>query len=112
MQADLFAETYPDAPGFRRVDTSVAAAEAVRPKAGFVRLLVLEALKTRPMTSIEIAGYIGLPYESTQPRTSELAAKGLIVDSGLRGKSRDPSKTAVVWRLATEDDADRSDKTA
>lgn len=102
QQADLFTEVYPDAPGYRNTDTSFAAAEAVKPKASTVRLMVLEALKTRPMTSIEIAGYIGMPFESTQPRTSELAAKGLIEDSGLRGKSRDPSKQAIVWRLVPD----------
>lgn len=99
MQADLFTETYPDEPGYRNTDTSFAAAEAVKPKASTVRLLVLEALKKRSMTSIEIAQYIGMPYSTCQPRTSELAAKGLIEDSGLRGKSRDPSKSAIVWRL-------------
>lgn len=30
MQADLFTDVYPSAPGFRRTDTSRAAAEAVK----------------------------------------------------------------------------------
>lgn len=99
MQADLFTDFYPDAPGFRRSDTSRAAAEAVKPKAGTVRLMVLEALRLRPMTSVEIADRLRLPYSTCQPRTSELRAKGLIEDSGARGESRDKSKLAIVWRL-------------
>lgn len=100
QQADLFTEVYPDAPGYRNTDTSFQAAEAVKPKAGVVRLMVLEALKVRPMTSIEIAQYIGLPYFTVQPRCAEARAKGLIEDSGARGPSRDESKLAIVWRLA------------
>lgn len=97
---DLFTDFYPQSPGFRRTDTSRAAAEAVKPKAATVRLMVLEALKRRPMTSIEIAEHLRLPYSTCQPRLSENAAKGLVEDSGARGRSRDPSKAAIVWRLA------------
>ena len=99
MQADLFTDFYPSAPGFRRTDTSRAAAEAVKPKAATVRLMVLEALKRRPMTSQELSEYLRLPFSTVQPRTAEGRAKGLIEDSGLRGPSRDPSKAAIVWRL-------------
>lgn len=99
MQADLFTDFYPNAPGFRRTDTSRAAAEAVKPKSATVRLMVLEALKLRPMTSVELARKLRLTFENTQPRTSELRAQGLIEDSGYRGPSRDPSKAAIVWRI-------------
>lgn len=101
MQADLFSDAYPDAPGWRKTDTSKAAALAMNPKAATVRLMVLEALKRRPMTSIEISEHLRLPYSTCQPRLSENAAKGLVEDSGKRGRSRDKSKSAIVWRLVT-----------
>lgn len=99
---DLFVNTYPNHPGFRDTDTSRAAAEAVKPKASYVQARVIEALKVRPMTSFEIAAHLRFPYERTQPRLSELSAKGLVQDSGARGISRDPTKTAIVWRLVQQ----------
>lgn len=97
---DLFIDIYPNHPGFRDTDTSRASAEAMKPRAATVRLMVLEALKLRPMTSQELADYLRLPFSTVQPRTAEGRAKGLIEDSGKRGRSRDPSKLSIVWRLA------------
>lgn len=79
---DLFGGVYPDAPGYRDTDTSKDAAEAVRPKVSQLRDMVIEALKIRPMTTLEIAHHHRQRYESLQPRTSELREKGLIEDSG------------------------------
>lgn len=107
----LFA-AYPTTPGYQGADTSKAAAEKVKPKAAWVRARVIDALTRQgPMTTVQIAAAIGLPYESVQPRTSESRALGLIEDSGARGPSRDPTKNAVVWRIATAPDAAKSDKT-
>lgn len=102
LHPDLFSGVYPDHPGYRDTDTSKAAAEAVKPKASWVQTKVLEALAVRPMTTLEIAAHHRLRYETCQPRTAELRAKGLIEDSGLRGISRDPTKAAIVWRIATK----------
>lgn len=99
MQDDLFTDFYPHSPGFRRTDTSRAAAEAVKPKASFLQAKVLEALAIRPMTTAQIARHLGYAFEAVQPRSSELRAKDLIEDSGARGPSRDKSKLAIVWRL-------------
>lgn len=96
---DLFVDTYPNHPGFRDTDTSRAAADAVKPKASYVQARVLEALKVRPMTSFEIAAHLRFRFETVQPRTAELRAKGLIEDSGARGISRDPTRKAIIWRL-------------
>ncbi len=95
-QRDLFGP-YPVTPGYAPTDTSKAAAKAVRPKVSWVREKVLEALE-RPGTAVQIARRLRLPYETIQPRTSELKAMGLIEDSGKRGPSRDPAKTAIIWR--------------
>lgn len=108
----LFA-SYPTTPGYQGADTSKAAADKVKPKAAWVRARVIDALTRQgPMTTVQIAAAIGLPYESVQPRTSESRALGLIEDSGLRGKSRDSSKSAIIWRITTAPDASKDDKTA
>ena len=100
-QSDLFG-TYPEAPGSKPVDTSIEAAAAIRPKVAYVREKVLEVLAIGPATAVQIARRTRLPYETVQPRTSELKRMGLIEDSGRRGQSRDPAKTAIVWRLVRE----------
>jgi len=93
---------YPDAPAFRPVDTSRKAAEAVASKAAVLRERVLVAIRAKPSTTHQIAKALGERYESVQPRTSELVAKGLIYDSGERGPSRDPTKRAIVWTAAAQ----------
>lgn len=98
---DLFEPSYPAAPGYRETDTSKTPADFVRPKLSVTRAKVIEALKVRPMTSFEIAAHHRARYESIQPRCAELRALGEIEDSGTRGISRDPTKTAIVWRLKT-----------
>lgn len=106
-QPDLFG-AYPDAPGWKRTDTSKAAAKAVKPKAAWVRARVIDALtRLGPMTTEQIRIAVGLPYETVQPRTSEARAQDLIHDSGARGPSRDPDKQSIVWAIgpATKTDA-------
>ncbi|MFY8143074.1 MAG: hypothetical protein ACOVMT_04225 [Caulobacter sp.] len=107
-QPDLFATAaarYPNHPGFRNETTSLDAARAVKPRAGHVRDKVMAALeKVGPMTAVQLAAHLGLPYETVQPRTSELSRKGQIEDSGRRGPSRDPAKLAIVWRATTASD--------
>lgn len=98
----LFA-SYPNTPGYQATDTSKAAADQVKPKATWVRARVIDALARQgPLTTMQIAEAVGLPYEAVQPRTSEARAQGLIEDSGIRGISRDPQKKAIVWRIVTK----------
>lgn len=96
---DIFGGVYPEAPGYRDTDTSQAAAEAIKPKVSVLRGMVLDALAVRPMTTMEIAHHCKQRYEGIQPRSSELKEMGLIEDSGERGISRDPRRSAIVWRL-------------
>lgn len=100
-QPDLFAgASYPDAPGYRNPTTSRDAAQAIRPKASCLREKVLATLKEHgPMTTVQLAAHLGWPYESLQPRTSELKAQDQIIDSGKRGPSRGPGKLAIVWAV-------------
>ena len=88
---------YPDQPGYKARTTSIAAAEGIAPKALSIRARVYDALKVRPMTPEEIAEIIGEPVHNTRPRLSELSAKGMVEDSGLRREAMG-GRQAIVWR--------------
>jgi hypothetical protein len=92
---------YPDAPGHRGVETSVEAAESMKPSLARLQKLVLDAIGSRAAlgaTADECAALLGLDRWSVQPRTSELRRKRLIVDSGLRRRN-ETRKNAIVWTL-------------
>lgn len=99
---DLFTyePPYPKTPGFQARDTSKAAANDMKARAPSIREQVLAAIRARPQASFEIAATIGVSYRSTQPRTSELAATGAIVDSGQRRTDPETGKQVIVWRTA------------
>ena len=97
-EAPASPDRYPNVPGHRRVSTSKEAADAVAPCAKTLQAMVLDALRRKPMTSWEVAKFLKVPFESAQPRTSELQALGLIEDSGDRGAARSPKRTAIRWR--------------
>ena len=90
---------YPDSPGHRHVDTSVAAAMALAPMLGRLQRMALEAIRDAGglgLTADELAARLGMDRWSIQPRTSELRRKGLIRDSGLR-RPNGTGKQAIVW---------------
>ena len=90
---------YPDAPGHRTVETSIAAADAIAPKLGRLQRMAEAAiLDAGPhgLTADELAARLDLDRWSIQPRTSELQSKGLIRDSGLRRRNGS-GKMAIVW---------------
>ena len=104
---------YPDAAGFQKTDTSREAAEAVSPTINERQRLVVEALRTwGPMTTVQVCERLGFLFHQLQPRLSECRALGLIEDSGLRGKSRDPKAKGIIWRITPAPDAAKSDKNA
>ncbi len=91
--------TYPDAPGHRNVDTSIAAADALAPKLGRLQRMAETAIRDaglHGLTADELAKRLDLDRWSIQPRTSELKRKGLIRDSGLR-RPNATGKRAIVW---------------
>jgi DNA-binding MarR family transcriptional regulator len=93
--------TYPDAPGHRNVDTSIAAAEALTPKLGRLQRMALEAIGeagTHGLTADELAARLQCDRWTIQPRTSELRRKGLIEDSGQR-RPNSTGKLAIVWAV-------------
>ena len=94
--------TYPDAPGHRNVDTSIAAAEALAPKLGRLQRMAEDAIRDAGwlgLTADELAVRLNMDRWSIQPRTSELKRKGLIRDSGQR-RPNCTGKKAIVWTVA------------
>lgn len=91
--------TYPDAPGHRNVETSIAAANALAPKLGRLQRLAHETIRAAGwlgLTADELAKRLEMDRYSIQPRTSELKRKGLIRDSGQR-RPNATGKQAIVW---------------
>lgn len=97
---------YPDSPGHRHIDTSIAAAEDLAPRLGRLQHQALSAIREAGwigLTADELAEVLGLERYTIQPRTTELRRKGLIEDSGQRRPNR-TGKRAIVWtasRLAS-----------
>ncbi|TIL42791.1 hypothetical protein [Mesorhizobium sp.] len=91
--------SYPNAPGHRNVETSIAAAETLAPKLGRLQRMAQAAIRdvgTHGLTADELAARLKLDRWSIQPRTSELKRKGLILDSGQR-RPNATGKLAIVW---------------
>jgi DNA-binding MarR family transcriptional regulator len=91
--------TYPDAPGHRNIDTSIAAANALAPKLGRLQRMAEAAIRDAGaygLTADELAERLDMDRYSIQPRTSELKRKGLIRDSGWR-RPNSTGKQAIVW---------------
>lgn len=90
---------YPDAPGHRNVETSIAAADALVPKLGRLQRMTQAAIRDAAehgLTADELAARLEMDRWSIQPRTSELKRKGLIRDSGQR-RPNATGKLAIVW---------------
>lgn len=102
-QPDLFEPSrYPNSPGHRNVDTSIAAAEAVKPKAATLRAGVLECLRKNPdgLTADECAVMMGETVLSVRPRVTELHKAPLrkIVPAGIK-RPNASGLMAKVWCL-------------
>lgn len=94
--------TYPNEPGHRGVDTSVAAANALKPRLSRLQLMAQRAIceaGAAGLTADELAVGLDMDRYSIQPRTSELKRKGVIRDSGKRRKNAS-GKTAIVWIIS------------
>lgn len=93
---------YPDAPGHRNVETSLAAANDLLPKLGRLQRMASAAIRDAGwigLTADELAARLDMDRWSIQPRTSELRRKGLIRDSGQR-RANATGKLAIVWIAA------------
>ena len=91
--------TYPDKPGHRNVDTSIAAADDLAPKLGRLQRMAEMTIRdagAHGLTADELSARLDMDRWSIQPRTSELRRKGLIRDSGQR-RPNGSGKLAIVW---------------
>jgi len=96
---------YPDTPGHRGIDTSIAAADTVAGVAGPLRRMVYKAVHEagyRGLTTDEIAAALRMPRYSVQPRTTELKHDQRICDSGRR-RPNVSGCNAIVWRATNLD---------
>jgi hypothetical protein len=92
---------YPNTPGFKGdLDTGRDAAKSFAPKAIPIRARVLAVIERRNASAEEVADEIGVHWQISRARCSELRAMGLIDDSGARGKGALGGKS-VVWRATT-----------
>lgn len=92
-------DMYPDSPGHRGVDTSIAAAEMMAGIAGPLRRMVYRVVHEagpRGLTTDEIAATLRMPRYSVQPRTTELKYDRRIRDSGRR-RANASGCNAIVW---------------
>ena len=94
------AETYPDAPHGRGTGSSVRAAIEIADLARTIRGKAERALRdlgSYGATAEELAGRLGYPRVSVQPRISELRAVGKGRKSGRRRRNPSSGKMAAVW---------------
>ncbi len=100
-QPDLF-PVYPDIPGARATDTSMAAADGIAEAAPLLRDRVLDLIEragSHGLTPDEAAIELELTPFTTRPRFSELASMGEIKDSDQRRENASGRK-AIVWIAA------------
>ena len=94
------AEKYPAVAGSKgEAETGKEAAASMNPHLGRLQRLVADTVKSsgeNGMTPEDLCEATGLERTTVQPRTSELRAKGILRDSGLRRLNRS-RKRAIVW---------------
>lgn len=98
---DLF--SYPSSPGWKRTDTSRAAAESIASSKATLQRKALAAIRdagARGLTSEELARTLRVDFKAIQPRTSELRLEGKIRDSGQR-RLNVSGKRAIAWVAGT-----------
>lgn len=93
-------QTYPNSPGHRGVDTSIAAAEAVKKRAPTLCAGVLLCLMANPdgLTADECAVMMGETVLSVRPRLTELKQLRQIVPAGIK-RPNASGLMAAVWCL-------------
>ena len=97
---------YPHYPGAADRETSIAAAEAIAPKANTLKRQCLQAFAAGPasgLTADECAEVMEKSPFSIRPRVTELARIGAIEDSETR-RTNLSGKTAIVWRIKWKTD--------
>lgn len=86
--------------GYQTTDTSQAAAQAVEPTTAPLQGRVLDYLLRcpQPVSTETIARALDRAYSGIQPRLTELRAKGLVEDSGERGRTC-AGRSCILWQV-------------
>jgi hypothetical protein len=90
---------FDDPPAQQHSETSVAAAEAIKPDVGRLRQLVLDAIRRAGddgLTDEEMLAAVQLAPSTGRPRRIELVQRGLVRDSG-RTRKTASGRSAAVW---------------
>lgn len=90
-------DSYPDVPGYQKRDTSKDAAERVTEVRQMQEAIIASLRAWGDMTFYEMAEFLGKDSRRVQPRMSELAKQGKIVDSGKRHDTPYGRK-GIAWR--------------
>ena len=94
---DLF--SYPTTPGYRKRETSKEAASQVKNVSELHEKIWFMLSEKGALTDYELADAIGIEFRKVQPRRSELAAQGKLIDSGTRRKTP-YGRNAICWQCA------------
>ena len=93
-QLDIFDTDYESC---NYTNTSQEALATIKPKIKTKREMVYDLIKLNALTNYEIADELDMPLSSVCGRCRELQELNLVVDSGLRRKTK-YGKQAIVWQ--------------
>ena len=92
-QLDIFETDYESC---NYTSTSKKALASVKPKIKTKREQVYDLIKLKPLTNYEISDELEIPLSSVCARVRELQVLNLVIDSGLKRKTK-YGKDAIVW---------------
>ena len=92
-QLDIFETDYESC---NYTSTSKKALASIKPKIKTKREQVYDLIKLKPLTNYEISDELEIPLSSVCARCHELQELNLVVDSGLKRKTK-YGKDAIVW---------------
>ena len=93
-QLDIFETDYESC---NYTKTSQEALATIKPKIKTKREQVYDLIKLNALTNYEIADELNMPLSSVCGRCRELQELNLVIDSGLRRKTKF-GKQAIVWQ--------------
>jgi DNA-binding transcriptional regulator GbsR (MarR family) len=92
-QLDIFETDYESC---NYTSTSKKALASIKPKIKTKREQVYDLIKLKPLTNYEISDELEIPLSSVCARVRELQVLNLVIDSGLKRKTK-YGKDAIVW---------------
>ena len=93
-QLDIFETDYESC---NYTSTSKKALASIKPKIKTKREQVYDFIKLKPLTNYEISDELEIPLSSVCARVRELQVLNLVIDSGLKRKTK-YGKDAIVWQ--------------